>query len=198
MRFLLDRYVSPLSPLLLITDDEGALRALDFGDHEPRMNRLLAERYGDVAVKRGAAPKAITRALDTYFDGDFAALEDVAVATGGTAFQRAVWHALREIPPGTTQSYGQIAASIGRPAASRAVGAANGANPVAIVVPCHRVIGANGALTGYGGGIARKRWLLDHELGLLDRSPPRLFDDEGEYTDTNPKHKRGCAITFPR
>ena len=87
----------------------------------------------------------------------------VRTATGGTSFQRAVWRALRAIKPGTTKSYGQIAASIGRPTASRAVGAANGANPIAIVVPCHRVIGANGALTGYGGGLPRKRWLLDHE-----------------------------------
>jgi O-6-methylguanine DNA methyltransferase len=180
MRFLLDRYASPLSPLLLVTDEEGALRALDFGDHEPRTHRVLTEHYGDVAIKRGAAPKAISQALDAYFDGDFAALEAVPVATGGTVFQRAVWHALREIPPGTTQSYGQIAASIGRPAASRAVGAANGANPVAIVVPCHRVIGAGGTLTGYAGGIARKCWLLDHELGLLDRSAVDLFDKRRE------------------
>ncbi len=163
MRYRLSRYASPLSPLLLITDDDGALRALDFGDYESRMHRLLREHYGDVEITKGAAPKSIIRALDAYFDGDIAALDEVPVATGGTAFQRAVWRAVRAIPPGTTQSYGQIAASIGRPTASRAVGAANGANPVAIVVPCHRVVGAGGTLTGYAGGLARKRWLLNHE-----------------------------------
>jgi methylated-DNA-[protein]-cysteine S-methyltransferase len=163
MRFLLDRYDSPLCPLLLATDDDGALRALDFGDHDSRMRRLLREQYGDVVIEKGAAPKSIVQALDAYFAGEFAALDEIPVTTGGTPFQRAVWRALRTIPPGTTQTYGQIAAHIGHPAASRAVGAANGANPVAIVVPCHRVIGANGTLTGYGGGLARKRWLLDHE-----------------------------------
>jgi methylated-DNA-[protein]-cysteine S-methyltransferase len=170
MRFLLDRYVSPLCPLLLVTDDEGALRALDFGDHDSRLRRLLREQYGDVVIENGAAPTSIIRALDAYFAGDFASLDEISVATGGTPFQQAVWRALRTIPPGTTQTYGQIAAQIGRPSASRAVGAANGTNPVAIVVPCHRVIGADGTLTGYGGGLARKQWLLDHERGA-DRSP---------------------------
>jgi methylated-DNA-[protein]-cysteine S-methyltransferase len=103
------------------------------------------------------------RALRAYFDGTMDALDDVPVATGGTAFQRDVWNALRTIPAGDTRSYGELAAKIGRAGASRAVGAANGANPVAIVVPCHRVIGASGAITGYAGGVANKRWLLDHE-----------------------------------
>jgi methylated-DNA-[protein]-cysteine S-methyltransferase len=163
MRFLLDRYVSPLCPLLLATDNEGAVRALDFGDHESRLQRLLRRHYGDIAIEKGAAPRSIIRALDAYFDGDLNALDEIPVASGGMAFQRLVWRSLREIPPGTTQTYGQIAARIGQPTASRAVGAANGANPVAIVVPCHRVIGAGGTLTGYAGGLARKRWLLDHE-----------------------------------
>jgi len=91
----------------------------------------------------------------------------VPVRAGGTPFQRVVWAALREIPPGRTTSYGQLAARLGRPGASRAVGLANGANPVAIAVPCHRVIGADGTLTGYGGGIERKRWLLEHERASL-------------------------------
>ena len=151
MRFLLDRYASPLSPLLLVTDNEGALPALDFGDHESRLQRSLRRHYGDIAIKTGAAPRSIIRALDAYFDGDLNALDEIPVASGGTAFQLAVWRSLREIPPGTTQTYGQIAARIGQPTASRAVGAANGANPVAIVVPCHRVIGAGGTLTGYAG-----------------------------------------------
>jgi len=101
--------------------------------------------------------------LDAYFAGDLTAIDDVPVATNGTPFQRTVWAALRRIPAGTTTSYGALAASIGYPSAMRAVGLANGANPVAIIVPCHRVIGADHSLTGYGGGLPRKRWLLEHE-----------------------------------
>lgn len=163
MHLRLDEYSSPLSLLLLVTDQDGALRALEFADHESRMHRLLRAHYGDYARQTGAAPASIIQVLDDYFDGNFGALDDVRVATGGTPFQRSVWQALRAIPFGTTQSYGQLAATLGRAAASRAVGAANGANPVAIVVPCHRVIGADGTLTGYGSGLPRKRWLLDHE-----------------------------------
>ena len=102
-------------------------------------------------------------ALARFFAGDVEAIAPLAVRTNGTDFQRRVWAALRRIPAGRTTTYGELAATIGAPAASRAVGLANGANPIAIVVPCHRVIGANGTLTGYGGGLARKRWLLDHE-----------------------------------
>jgi O-6-methylguanine DNA methyltransferase len=127
------------------------------------MRRLLRDHYGDYTLEEGAAPASLTRALDAYFDGSIAALAHVRVATGGTPFQREVWGALRTIPAGTTVSYGQLAAALGRAGASRAVGAANGVNPVGIVVPCHRVIGANGTLTGYAGGLPRKRWLLDHE-----------------------------------
>jgi len=163
MRLRLENCESPLSRLLLVTDDDGALRALDFADHEPRMRRLLHDHYGDFVLEKGAAPKSILRALDAYFDGNLSALDSVRIATGGTPFQRAVWKALRAITPATTKSYGQLARVLGRPKASRAVGAANGANPIAIVVPCHRVIGSNGALIGYGGGLPRKQWLLDHE-----------------------------------
>jgi methylated-DNA-[protein]-cysteine S-methyltransferase len=108
-------------------------------------------------------PSSITDALAQYFAGSLTALDAVAVRTGGSTFQRRVWAALREIPAGSTTSYGWLAALLEIPNASRAVGLANGANPIAIVVPCHRVIGADGSLTGYGGGLARKRWLLDHE-----------------------------------
>jgi methylated-DNA-[protein]-cysteine S-methyltransferase len=163
MRLLLKKYSSPCSPLLVVTDDDGALRALEFADKEARMHRFLKIHYGTYELKKGEAPAAILRALDDYFDGDYAALDRIKTATGGTLFQRDVWKALREIPPGTTTSYGELARRIGRAGASRAVGAANGSNPIAIVVPCHRVIGASGTLTGYGGGLPRKRWLLDHE-----------------------------------
>ncbi len=109
------------------------------------------------------APDSIRAPIQAYFEGDLAALARVLVETGGTAFQRKVWAALRRIPAGTTATYGQLAAAIGNANASRAVGMANGSNPVAIVVPCHRVIGAGGGLTGYAGGTDRKRWLLTHE-----------------------------------
>lgn len=163
MSFRLDSQPSPLGDLLLVTDAQGALRALDFHDYEARMHRLLQRHYGDYVLDRGAAPATITQALEAYFSGAPSALADIPVATGGTDFQRRVWQALRRIPAGRTASYGELAAAIGRLGASRAVGLANGANPVAIVVPCHRVIGANGTLTGYGGGLPRKRWLIEHE-----------------------------------
>ena len=101
--------------------------------------------------------------MAAYFDGDLRGLDGLTVKTGGTAFQRAVWAALRAIPAGETRSYGQLAAAVGAPKAVRAAGLANGQNPVAVIVPCHRVIGANGTLTGYAGGLERKQWLLAHE-----------------------------------
>jgi O-6-methylguanine DNA methyltransferase len=163
MNLRLERWASPLAPLLLVTDEEGVLRALDFADYEGRMHRLLRDHYGGCTLQPGAAPGGLTRALEAYFSGDLDALAEIPTATGGTPFQQRVWKALGTIPAATTMSYGQLAAAIGAPAASRAVGAANGSNPIAIVVPCHRVIGANGRLTGYGGGLGRKQWLLEHE-----------------------------------
>jgi O-6-methylguanine DNA methyltransferase len=164
MRLFLERWTSPLSMLLLVSDDDGALRALEYLDHETRMHRLLRSHYADHTLRDGEAPRSIKQCLADYFRGKLAALDAVKVATGGTQFQRDVWRALRAIPAGTTISYGKLAADIGRAGASRAVGAANGANPISIIVPCHRVIGANGALTGYASGLPRKKWLLEHEL----------------------------------
>ena len=163
MRLRLDRQSSPIGTMLLVSDDDGALRALDFDDFEARLRRQAQRHYGVHALDDGPAPATVTKALAAYFEGDLDALAGIAVATAGTPFQREVWAALRDIAPGSTMSYGALAAKLGRPGASRAVGLANGANPVGIVVPCHRVIGAGGALTGYGGGLERKRWLLDHE-----------------------------------
>jgi methylated-DNA-[protein]-cysteine S-methyltransferase len=148
---------------MIVTDDDGILRALEFGDEEARLRRHLREHYRDYQLEEGAAPKNIARALDGYFAGDLERIDELPTATNGTSFQREVWKALRTIPAGTTMSYGQLATNIGHAGASRAVGAANGSNPIAIVVPCHRVIGANGTLTGYGGGLPRKKWLLEHE-----------------------------------
>jgi methylated-DNA-[protein]-cysteine S-methyltransferase len=116
-------------------------------------------------LSEGRAPEFVRTALGAWFDGELGALDRLAVRTGGTAFQQTVWAALRTIPAGETWTYGRLAAAVGSPKAARAVGLANGANPVAIIVPCHRVIGANGALTGYAGGVERKRWLLAHERG---------------------------------
>ena len=159
----LDRVATPVGEVLLVTDADGAVRALDFADYEPRMMRLLGRHSPGLALTAGSAPEPVRRAVEAYFSGDVRALDGLAVKTGGTAFQRSVWAALRAIPPGETRSYGQLAAAIGSPRAVRAAGLANGQNPVAVIVPCHRVIGANGTLTGYAGGLERKRWLLRHE-----------------------------------
>ena len=159
----LDRLPSPIGEILLVTDEAGAVRALDFHDYVPRMTRLLRLHYGDQPLENGQAPAAARQALTAYFDGALDALTAIPWATGGTTFQNAVWRALIDIPAGETSTYAALAARIGRPAAVRAVGAANGANPIAILVPCHRLIGADGSLTGYGGGLERKTWLLAHE-----------------------------------
>jgi methylated-DNA-[protein]-cysteine S-methyltransferase len=159
----LDRWNSPVGPLLIVTDQDSALRALEFGENENRLRRLLHTQYGDFALDDAKAPSAIINALSAYFRGDLGALDQLTTATNGTPFQHEVWHALRKIPAGTTISYSELARRVGRPSASRAVGAANGANPIPIVVPCHRVIGADGSLTGFGSGLPRKQWLLEHE-----------------------------------
>jgi methylated-DNA-[protein]-cysteine S-methyltransferase len=164
-RRFVDRIATPLGELMIIADAAGALRGIDWSDHEERLMRLLRRQNGGAGapLERLRNPGGASRALEAYFAGDLAAIEHLAVATGGTEFQRKVWAALRRIPCGTTLSYGALARQIGRPAAVRAVGFANGANPISIVVPCHRVIGGDGSLTGYGGGLPRKRWLLAHE-----------------------------------
>lgn len=159
----LDRIASPVGEVLVVVDAEGAVRALDFHDYEDRLRRLLRLHYGAVVLNEGRAPEAVRQAVGAYFKGDLSAFDAIAVKTGGTDFQRAVWRALRDIPAGETRTYGQLAQAVGSPKAVRAVGLANGANPVGVIVPCHRVIGANGTLTGYAGGLERKRWLLAHE-----------------------------------
>ncbi len=165
----LSRIGSPVGDMLLVTDRQRAIRALDFADYETRM-RVLLKRYGGAFdLQDGPAPKGVAAALAAYFAGDMAALDGLQVHSGGTDFQRAVWAALRTIPAGETWSYQRLAGAIGRETAMRAVGAANGANPVAIIVPCHRVIGANGTLTGYAGGLERKQWLLAHEADAVAR-----------------------------
>lgn len=163
----LDRIATPVGEVLLVTDGEGVVRALDFSDYEPRMMRLLGRHAPDAELVVGRAPEAVRGAVEAYFAGDARALEGLEVKTGGTDFQRSVWAALRDIPAGETRSYGQLAAAIGSPRAVRAAGLANGQNPIAVIVPCHRVIGANGTLTGYAGGLERKKWLLAHEAAAI-------------------------------
>ena len=164
-RLTLDRVATPIGTAMVVTDAEGRLRAFDWHEDEARLTRLMRLQTGPGAeLHEGLAPDALRGSVAAYFAGDIRALDAIVCHTGGTPFQREVWAALRTIPPGHTLSYGALAARIGRPNAVRAVGLANGANPVGVVVPCHRVIGADGTLTGYGGGLDRKRWLLAHEF----------------------------------
>jgi methylated-DNA-[protein]-cysteine S-methyltransferase len=153
---------TPLGPVLLVARGRR-LCALDFAARRDRTVRDLRRRFGAVTLVPAANPAGAARALRDYFRGRLDALNGIAVDLHGTPFQRRVWAALRRIPAGRTLSYSQLAARIGRPAAVRAVGTANGCNPVSIVVPCHRVIASGGGLGGYGGGLDRKRWLLAHE-----------------------------------
>ena len=196
LHWVLDRMDTPIGELMIVVDTGGRLRAtdwtvcgsapvheraqakrLDRGDgsarlivsdeRQHRMLRQLRRQYGvEIALEPVTNPGGVTTALAAYFAGNLAAIDPLPVETAGTPFQRAVWKALRTIPCGTTVSYSELARRIGRQSAVRAVGFANGSNPVSIVVPCHRVVGSNGALTGYGGGLDRKRWLLAHEERL--------------------------------
>ena len=163
--FLIDRLATPIGELIIIADGDGALRTIDWTDHEARMKRLLDRSYGEgrytLTPKRD--PGGLTSAMRRYFKGEIGMLKDLTVATSGTPFQTSVWKQLRRIKDGTTISYGELARRIGKPKAVRAAGLANGQNPISIVVPCHRVIGSDGSLTGYGGGLQRKHWLLAHE-----------------------------------
>jgi len=161
MRLDVATCASPIGSLTLATSGRR-LYALDFSERWPRQVPRL-ERLGALHFREGADPCGVIARLRAYFAGDVTALADIEVDTGGTAFQRWVWMALRTIAPGKTLAYAGLARQIGAPAAVRAVGAANGANPIAIVIPCHRVIGADGTLVGYAGGLDRKRWLLAHE-----------------------------------
>jgi methylated-DNA-[protein]-cysteine S-methyltransferase len=159
----LDRLATPIGTALLVTDEAGFLRAFNWTDYEPAMLAWIARHYPKARLVDGRAPAPVRGPFEAYFKGQARALETVPWKASGTAFQLKVWETLCTIPAGETLSYAGLAQRIGRPTAVRAVGLANGANPVAVVVPCHRVIGTNGSLTGYGGGLPRKRWLLGHE-----------------------------------
>jgi methylated-DNA-[protein]-cysteine S-methyltransferase len=161
--FSVDRLETPIGTALIITDADGALRAFDWEDHATRIRQLLRLQYGAVELKDVRAPKAIRSALTSYFTGDLAALATITWRIAGTPFQQKVWNSLPKIRAGTTMTYGALAAKLGSPNAMRAVGHANGSNPISVVIPCHRLIAADGSLVKYGSGLERKRWLLRHE-----------------------------------
>jgi O-6-methylguanine DNA methyltransferase len=165
MKLTIQRFQSPIGALLLVSDGRS-LRAVDLHDDEPELLAMLEKHYPAHQLERGDVAREIRDALTAYFDGELTAIDRIPVETIGSEFQQRVWAELRKIPVGTTTSYGALALKLGKPGASRAVGLANGSNPVGVVVPCHRVIGADGTLTGYGGGLPRKRWLLEHEGAL--------------------------------
>ena len=165
LTFYAETVPSPIGLINIVTDGTGVVRALDFEDYGDRTLKLLDRHYGKDgwqllhAAKKSDAGMALT----AWLGGHMGAFDRLRTATNGTEFQLTVWAELRRTAPGSMLSYGELAGRIGNPDASRAVGMANGANPIAIIVPCHRVIGANGKLTGFAGGLERKRWLLAHE-----------------------------------
>lgn len=162
VKLLIDKINSPIGTILIVSDGKK-LCALDFADCEQRMGKLLQKRYSSFYFQETKNPQGFSSLVQAYLEGDRHSLDNIPLDTGGTPFQQQVWLALPTIPWGTTISYGELAAKINKPTASRAVGLANSLNPIAIVLPCHRVIGANNLLTGYAGGLERKRWLLNHE-----------------------------------
>ncbi|PCJ33922.1 MAG: cysteine methyltransferase [Alphaproteobacteria bacterium] len=161
-KLIIDYLDSKIGTVITVYHD-GALCALDFKDHEDRCLRLLKKSYPQHHLEHLNDPYGFKACLDRYMAGDFLAFSAVNIALTGTEFQQEVWQNLRTIPAGTTMSYGALARNIGRPKAARAVGYANSLNPIALVLPCHRVIGQDGSLTGFAGGLGRKGWLLTHE-----------------------------------
>lgn len=159
---LIDKISSPLGVLLIVFDGER-LCALDYADCEQRMLKLLRARYAQVHLRNAKNPGGVSHLIRSYLAGDVFCIDSIAINPGGTPFQQRVWSALRTIPPGAVMTYGEMAKQLGNPLAYRAVGMTNALNPIAIVVPCHRLVGAKGSLTGYAGGLERKRWLLAHE-----------------------------------
>jgi methylated-DNA-[protein]-cysteine S-methyltransferase len=176
MQIFVSALASPLGDMLLVTESQQTVRALDFADHQARLKRGLREHYGSVEAAEAPAPAGIADAIDRYFAGELTALDAVQTETAGSELQRRVWAALRRLPAGTTTSYGKLARELGfdDPRAAIDIGAAIGANPIAIIVPCHRVIASNGDLKGYAWGLHRKRWLLEHEKAIApQRAEPK-------------------------
>jgi methylated-DNA-[protein]-cysteine S-methyltransferase len=164
--FLTDRVETPIGDMILVAKD-GVLLLLEFHDSKDRVAREMRARFGEVELQEASNPFGLSDIVREYFAGNLHAIDNLITDGGGTAFEQQVWKELRKIPTGSTVSYGDIAKKLGDIGLSRAVGIANARNPVAIVVPCHRVIGSDGTMTGYGGGLHRKEWLLRHEGALL-------------------------------
>jgi methylated-DNA-[protein]-cysteine S-methyltransferase len=169
---VVDEIASPLGNIVLIAR-ESRLVMLEFANVPAGRGLSVEGRNGAQYFERACDPYGLSSRVRAYFSGDLGALADVEIEPAGTPFQLAVWAALRRVPPGSVITYAELARAAGHPQAIRAAGAANGRNAVAIAVPCHRVIGSDGSLTGYAGGLRRKRWLLRHEGAGADR---RLAD----------------------
>ncbi len=166
--FTTDTIPSPLGPIRVVSNNE-AVCSLDFAEYEARMHMLLRKRYYGQVELQPQPLVSIREVLTAYFDGELHALSAIPTDTAGTQFQQHVWRLLRQIPVGETCSYRAIAEKLGQPNAVRAVGMANSRNPVALIIPCHRVIAADGSLSGYAGGVERKRWLLAHEAAARNK-----------------------------
>lgn len=171
---LSDRIETPIGAMTLLARD-GVLLLLEFDDADARIDKEMKLRFGDATIMPHDDPFGLSTIVRSYFAGELRVIDGLATDGGGTDFQRRVWAELKRIPCGVTISYGELAGRLGDRNAMRAVGLANGRNPIAVVVPCHRVIGADGSLTGYGGGIERKRWLLKHEGVHLRPQQESLF-----------------------
>jgi AraC family transcriptional regulator of adaptative response/methylated-DNA-[protein]-cysteine methyltransferase len=183
------RITTPLGPMVAVSDGH-ALRMLEFGNRRAvptEIKRLARRQAAQFTLGRDAVLDQIAQELAAYFAGQGARFH-TPLAWSGRPFAATVWTALRAIPPGETVAYGELAATLGRPGAARAVARANGANELSIIVPCHRVIGADGRLTGYGGGLERKKWLLDHEKHHF-AAPERPQSTQDLFAD------RGCGAT---
>ena len=172
MKLAYEQVETPIGPLDLVVGDRDVC-LFEFERGRRRVEQQLTARFGEVELGDARNTLGYADRIRAYFEGELTALDEIPVDPGGTTFQGLVWSELRRIPVGKTRSYAEVARAIGRPTATRAVGAANGQNPVAVILPCHRVIGADGTLTGYGGGLDRKRWLLRHE-GVVVAESKRL------------------------
>ena len=164
-----DRYNSPIGEILVLADG-AQLCYLDFADNDARLEKLLTTRYGEFSITPEANLLGLRARLARYFAGDWDAFNGLDLCAGGSDFQRKVWRRLTKIPPGKAISYRQLANAIRKPRAIRAAAGANARNPIAIVIPCHRVIAADGSLGGYAGGVERKSWLLAHEGAKVGRA----------------------------